>query len=357
MNKAKLLEKLLTEANESAKAFAEFGADIAATRMRLIVTGYADVVLRLVEQLEIDNAGRILRSTKNSNIYRAIEQTSKSFASGASQVFTPISEAGKALSASIAKTTDTMRKILKETLADDVAIDAFAQDSAMYGTVTAQRGAMRIAATLADNINSTIADSIMTYEGNKQDLIARLFSKDGVEAFRARNAEMKAWAKGMQGKVNSYIESLESGKLDIGKIRDSFRSEIDNYLKARKEFLGTGQPSLFDDSGIEQKTITEVQQDIMKTHQDSIHRTAAETLPEDVLYANAKNTSHDDNCVDAMNAEPMTLKEWRDSEFGEPRSANRDCGVYCKCLLFPVGANDADGAGISSPEAQELVEK
>lgn len=357
-SKAKLLEKLLTEANESAKAFADFGADIAATRMRLIATGYADVVLRLVEKLETDNLGRIIRSSNNAKIYRAIEQVSNSFAGGASQVFTPITEAGKALNISIQNTTQAMRKILKETRADDVAIEAFAQDAAMYGTVTAQRGAMRIAATLADNINATIADAIMTYEGNKQDLMGRLFGTEGIEAFRARNAEMRAWAQNMQGKVVNYIESLESGKLDIAKIRDGFRSELNDYLKARKDFLATGQPSLFDDTGLETKTITEVQQDIMKTHQDSIYRTAAETLPADVLYANAKNTSHDDNCIDAMEADPMTLKDWRDSEFGEPRSAKRDCGVYCKCLLFPVGTAAADdGVSISAPEAQELVEK
>ena len=51
----------------------------------------------------------------------------------------------------------------------------------------------------------------------------------------------------------------------------------------------------------------------------------------------------------------MTLEEWRDSPYGIPLSPKRDCGIYCKCLLYPVMTPDIEaGADISSPEAQEL---
>jgi hypothetical protein len=41
-------------------------------------------------------------------------------------------------------------------------------------------------------------------------------------------------------------------------------------------------------------------------------------------------------CKEASESEPMTLKEWRKSEWGMPGSGGRYCKSNCHCILVPV---------------------
>ena len=355
--RAKLLEKLLTDANESARAFAQFGGDLAAVRMRLLTTQYAELVAKLVDRLEVDETGRILTNKANLELRKMIDQTSGAFRKAVSAPYGPLRDAGMALAGSVEAGSKAMRAVLKATKVDDAAVSAFDTDAVLYGKAVWQKGALKIATNLSEQVNGVVTDAIMRYAGDKDTLISRLFSPKGLEHFKARNAEMKAAALELSGKAKDLIAELKAGRLDIAQVRDTYRSEVSAYIADRKAYLEAGQtPSLFEDMRHEQESITVAKKQIIEAHQDSVYRSAAKALPKTTLWVNAKNTGFEDNCVDAMNADPMTMEQWKASEFGLPRSDKRDCTVYCECILFPVGNDDiATGADISDiPEGADL---
>jgi hypothetical protein len=56
------------------------------------------------------------------------------------------------------------------------------------------------------------------------------------------------------------------------------------------------------------------------------------------LYSNAVLSSNPcPMCIDAGNADPMTLEDWKASEWGLPGSSGRYCEDDCHCLLVPAG--------------------
>ena len=330
MKRSKLIENLLTQANETAKAFADFAASISAVRMRLLLAAYGDTTSRLVGALQTDASGRILANAKNLEIQNRIEAATKAFvdAAGAEKL---VRDAAQATAISLEKSTATIRAAIGGNL-DDIPVSALRQSS-LYGAISVQRTTVQIATGIGSRANDLISDAIIRYQGNKDDLISTLFSPEGLEFFQKKNADSLRWATGMSGKAADYVDSLKKGIKPIEDIRTSFRDELDKYIEQRKGLRETGQPSLFENDGLETKAINEVQPKIMEAHQDYIYRETARLAPK-AKFVNAKNTAHDDNCIDAMEADPMTLEEWRDSPYGIPRSPKRDCGIYCKCLQW-----------------------
>ncbi|OQB57132.1 MAG: hypothetical protein BWX98_01621 [Candidatus Aminicenantes bacterium ADurb.Bin147] len=58
----------------------------------------------------------------------------------------------------------------------------------------------------------------------------------------------------------------------------------------------------------------------------------------EMRYRNAILSSNPcPKCIEASEQEPMTIDEWKDSEYGLPGSAGRYCEDDCHCLMVPAG--------------------
>ncbi len=361
-SKAKALEAFLTAQNENAKALADIASGISVLRFRELTSLYADKIAEIVNALEV-SGNRIVDGPKSRAALKELASLNRNYVAAAVNVSGPAREITAATEAVVANATKAMKQ-LAATKADDIAIAAFEKDIAAYAGRKVYRSYGRLAAEIATSTHNILNDAIAQYSGNKQDLIETLFSSKGLDAFAKENEIMRNRAEAMTGKV---LEALQSAKdaaekglpADIIGIRDTFKSELDKYYEDRRAFL-EGDQSLFGQTGLERRATNDVKKAILDAHQDNINQIAAKTYGRP-LFVNAKNTGHDDNCVQAMDSEPMTEDEWQQSDFGLPRSPKRDCTVYCECILYPVGDENepdevtiADGREVSSAEARAL---
>lgn len=355
--KAKLLEAFLTAQNENAKALADIASGVSALRFRVMLSINAEEVLKKVEGLETVG-NRIIDSPKNRQILKELDALGDAFIKAAAATTGPAREISSAVRATVDNATKAMQKLVA-TSTDDVVVAAFERDVVSYATGKVYRSYASIAAEFARGSRDIVAEAIAKYSGNKEDLVARLFSKDGADHFRKLNAEMQERATRLADSAIDRLNNLKATGETLENVRDAFKVEFDAYLEKRREYV-KGDKTLFNEAGTETRSVTEVKREMMDAHQDNVNRIAAEKY-KTPLFVNAKNTSHDDNCVDAMDEEPMTEAEWQASAAGLPRGPKRDCTVYCQCVLYPVGDDSEpddviieSGREVSAPEAQGL---
>lgn len=349
------VDSILTDANERAKALSDIVSDytrVEFERARLI---YMDTVAQMVQQFELDKQGQIVLNARNAQIADQIAALGEEFRSYVNTVIGQSPIVRDSLQAAVVSGGSTLGRALGLRLMERMANDQLQSYIARRAEAIGQ-GASRLARDTSETVNSIVREALENFTGDADNLNRLLFGQDAYANLKARNDEMLGRISQMRGRVEKIVDAVPQGG-DLDDIRDKFRKDVQDYLEKRKAYLdeakANGQDPRIDPNRIETRSSKEVVREIMDTHQDAIHRFASEEFGEDVdvLYVNAKNTAHDDNCIQAMEAEPMTIAQWKKSSFGEPRSASRDCTVYCRCLLYPVGraGDDIDitGADVS----------
>lgn len=360
----KLLEKFLTSANNRMAALSEIVGMGVELDVQVVLSKYRAAVVKLVEQLEVDATGRLLASTRNAELLQnlkavndALRQTPQYIAARAAENTQKLIGGLSRWMGAATRAAGVMAEIgnLGDVMRGGLEGIAGRTTGQMFET-----GLQKLMADVGEGVARGVQDGLQQYATSKESLEQLLFSAKPGTDLEERAAEFANRAKAGAAELNRDIARIQQGQNDIEAIRDKLRKELDQYKADRKEWLKANPNGAKLDKQTDvlaSRNGREAQKVIMDRQQDSMTRSAVANAKGVPVFVNAKNTDYDDNCFDAALEPPMTLAEWESSEFGPPRSAKRDCGEGCKCLLLFVGTEDenvqATGEDVSEFEPME----